>query len=65
MNYNMSENEIDHVLNGGLILDRDIPKNGNEDKKIKRLDIIERPPLTRRERRKLERDKKRGKGFYR
>lgn len=64
--YNMSENEIDHVLNGGLILDRDIPKNGNEDKKIKRPDIIERyiPPLTRRERRKLERDKKRGKGIH-
>lgn len=63
--YNMSENQIDHVLNGGLILDRDIPKNGNEDKKNKWPDIIEQPPLTRRERRKLERDKKRGKGFYR
>lgn len=38
----------------------------NEDKKIKRPDIIERyiPPLTRRERRKLERDKKRGKGIH-
>ena len=38
----MSENEIDNVLNGGLILDRDIPKNGNEDKKIKRQDICQK-----------------------
>lgn len=64
--YSMGENEIDHVLKGGLILDRDSPKNKHEAIRIKIPDIIDhRLPLTRQERRKIERKgKKRGKGLY-
>lgn len=58
----LSDGQIEHVLNGGLILDLDI--HTTERKAVKRSlekTIEFTPPLTRQQRRKMERESKRRK----
>ena len=58
----LSDGQIEHVLNGGLVLDTDIytPSSEYVKKSLeKTLEFI--PPLTRQQRRKMERESKKKK----